>query len=139
MEKSMIEVYRDEIQLRGEQQVRARAIAVLGGLIGGLGTLAVQGRPARELNVQVVAGALLGLRQADMMQTTPVLAHLRLALAALMVGNQFPPAPMTAAVLERWVKANQFWPSVEREAARQDQALRNAVETAKATIATEAN
>ena len=58
MEASMIPIYREEIELRGEQQVRARVIAVLGGLIGGLGTMAVQGKPARDLNVQVVAGAL---------------------------------------------------------------------------------
>jgi len=139
MEPSMIPVYKEEIRLRGEQQVRARVIAVLGGLIGGLGTMAVQGKPVRELNVQVVAGALVALRQADLMATTPVVAHLRLALALLMVGNQVPPSPLTAAVLQRWVQVNQFWPSVEREARRQDEALRGAIETAKATIEQEAN
>jgi len=138
MEASMIPVYRDEIRLRGEQQVRARVIAVLGGLIGGLGTMAVQGKPARELNVQLVAGALVALRQADLMPTTPVIAHLRLALAMLMV-QQVPPAPLTAAVLERWVQANQFWPTVERDAKRQYELLRHAVETAKTTIEQEAN
>ena len=139
MEPSMITVYKEEIWLRGEQQVRARVIAVLGGLIGGLGTMAVQGKPARDMNAQVVAGAMVALRQADLMATTPVVAHLRLALALLMVGNQVPPAPLTAAVLQRWVQVNQFWPNVEREVRRQDEALRGAVETAKAMIEQEAD
>ena len=139
MEPSMITVYKEEIWLRGEQQVRARVIAVLGGLIGGLGTMAVQGKPARDMNAQVVAGAMVALRQADLMATTPVVAHLRLALSLLMVGNQVPPAPLTAAVLQRWVQVNQFWPNVEREVRRQDEALRGAVETAKAMIEQEAD
>lgn len=123
----------DELRLRGDGPVRSRAVVALAGLASGMGIGVLQGHKPAELKTVVVASAMMALQQADLYQGGPVLAHLRLALALMMIKQTGPIAqPLTAEQLQRWVAANGFWPAVQAELAVQLRGLQKAIATAEA-------
>lgn len=128
MGESMTVTYLDELRLRGEAPVRARATMVLGGLATGLACKMIQGDKPETLDKRVVAGVLLALEQADLYASGPVVTHLRMALALMMIKQTGPiTQPLTAEQLRRWVTHNGFWPVIKAEAEQQQAGMRAAV------------
>ena len=112
--------YLDELRLRGDAPVRARTTLVLAGLVADLSGRALHGQKPEMLSSKVVAGAMMALEQAELYQAGPVLTHLRMALALMMIKQTGPIVqPISASHLQRWVKANGFWPAVRDERDRQ--------------------
>ena len=123
MESSTV-TYLDELRLRGEAPIRARTTMVLAGLVADLSGRALHGQKPELLNHQVVAGAMLALEQAELYQAGPVVVHLRMALALMTIKQNGPIVqPISASHLQRWVKANGFWPEIKAELARQQQLM----------------
>lgn len=116
--------YLDELRQRGEATIKARTTLVLGGLVSDLAGRALNEQKPDKLQVKIVAGALMALEQAELYQAGPVVAHLRMALALMMIRQNGPLVqPITATHLLRWVQANGIGPAVKVEFDRQYQLL----------------
>lgn len=132
----VVNILRREVAARGPAQASAQVVAVLGGLLGGMGTLAFMGRKMAELDARLVAGAVICLRVADLVPATPVLAHVRFALGAALGGQvsglsgQPEVLPASAGMLARWCRRQGMWPTVEVEINKQMAQRKAAVDAA---------
>ena len=120
--------YLDELRLRGDQAIRARTNMVLASLVADLSGRALRGQGPECLRMELLAGTLMALEQAELYSSGPVQVHLRMALALLMIRQDGPlTQPIGAESLRRWMNANKLWPAVRMERDKQLGMMRAAV------------
>ena len=120
--------YLDELRLRGDQTIRTRTNLVLAGLVADLSGRALRGQGPDCLRVELLAGTLMALEQAELYSQGLVQVHLRMVLAMLMIKQDGQlTQPIGAESLRRWLNANKLWPAVRVERGKQLGMMRAAV------------